>query len=183
MTNNAVAVETPKEKPNSLDSLLGLLNAADDGLLEIELDEHLALIEQGKIKVDSYKYLIDKLESQADMMKKYKDDYAAQEKSLRNKRKRLLDHLLFSMHKNGFDKFPGNQFEVGIRKARPSVEMKLEASAIMKAKYPDLVRTEYSWDKNKITEKLKLDDPDVRNLASFKESFYAKFNIKKGFNE
>lgn len=164
---------------STLAQLLDKMTAIDDGLLEIDLSDQIELMQEGKVKVDSYKYLVDKLEFQADLYKKWASEYLQAEKILRNKRKQILNHLLFSLQKSGFKKFTGNKYVVTIRKARPSVDIKSPASALMKVHYPDLVRSEYSWDKNEISNRLKSGDEKASEIASLKESYFAHFTLSK----
>ena len=173
--------EVKKPKENSLDQLLSKLTAADEGMLDISLDDQLDLLESGRIKVDNYKYLVDKLEAQADLFKKWSKEFSDMEKSVRNNRKRLLDHMTYVMQRNGFEQFTGNRYQVRLQKSKPSVEVKAQASAVYKIHFPEMIKTEHSWDKSKLFEALKSGDEKVKNVAELKESVHPRFTINKGF--
>lgn len=176
---NERAVHTVELPKNTLESLLSRLTAIDDELIDLDLDEQVELMEQGKVKVDNYKYIVDRMDAQADLYKKWAEEHSKAEKALRIKRKQLLNHLLFSLQKNGFQKFTGNKYQVTIRKARPAVELKVGASALLKIRHPELIKTAYSWDKTEIGKRLKEGDESLAEIAALKETHFAHFSIAK----
>lgn len=180
---NLDPVPTPEqhEAPSTLHALLMALTQADDDMQEtLQLDQQSELIEAGRIKVDSYKYLLDKLEAQEAMLDKWVQEYLDARRAIQNNRKRLIEHLTFALRSNGFDKFTGNQYVVSLRKAPPSVEVKGEPTAGHKLKYSEFVRTKYEWDKTAIRDALKAGNESAAELAALKETVYPKFTVLKG---
>lgn len=176
-TSTALTVAEPV-KP-TLWGLLSALKAVDDEMIEINLDEQIDLIENGKVKVDSYKYVLDKLEVQSIYLKKREEEVEKARKAIEANIKRIKEHLIKSLRENGFDKFTGNEYVVKLQRAAPAVEIKAEPTAALKIRYPDLIRTKYEWDKTAVKDRLKEGDPAVAELAGVRETFYAKFSLVK----
>lgn len=166
-------------KPTTLNELLALLTEADNAFLTLSLDEHADLIEAGRVKVDNYKYLIDKMKSQEELLDKWMEEYAAAKRTVFNNRRRLTEHLLYVLRSHGFDKFTGNRFVVKIQKSKPAVQMTVEPNDLLKLRYPDIIRTKYEWDKVKVYELLKSGDEKLCELGTLKESIYPSFSIIK----
>lgn len=180
---HAIALAEPDPKPAlkpTLHNLLQMLLQVDEGMTEFSLDDQLDLLEAGKVKVDNYKYLIDHLESQAVLLKKWEDEYKTARQAVENNVKRLKNHMLFAMQANGFSMFTGNQYVVKLLKAAPAVEVKGEPTAAMKIKYDGFIKTSYEWDKKAIGAALKAGDPKAAELGSLRETVYPKFSIVKG---
>lgn len=168
------------EKPATLNALLMALTEADNALEEIDLDQQIDLLESGKVKVDSYKYVIDKLEQQERYLFEREKEYAAAKKQVQNAQKRIKEHLVFVLQNNGFEKFTGHEYTVSLRKARPSVIIKADANASLKMKFRDLIETKYEWKKSAVYDLLsKGENPDLEEFASIKESVHARFAVNK----
>jgi len=175
-TSTALAVAEPA-KP-TLFNLLSALKAVDEEMIELNLDEQIDLIENGRVKVDSYKYVLDKLEVQAEFLARREKEINKAKKAIEANIKRVKEHLVKSMQDNGFDKFTGNEYVVSLRKnGRPAVDIKAEATAAMKIKYPDLIKTEYSWVSDAVRAKLKEGDHEIMALAGFKQTYSAIFSL------
>lgn len=181
MTNESAAAANLVEPPKpTLNSLLASLKAVDDEMIEVSLDEQLDLIENGRIKVDNYKYILDKLEVQAIFLEKRREEIQKSLQVINNNIKRIKEHLIYALRSNGFEKFTGHEYVVSVRKAAPAVEVKAEPTVAMKIKYPDYIKTKYEWDKTALKEAVKRgDDPELAELAGLRETFYPKFSIVK----
>lgn len=180
MNATAIAAERVSENPKpSLYSLLSALKAVDDEMLEVSLDDQIDLIEGGRVKVDSYKYILDKLEVQKIFYEKRAEEIEKSLQAIKGNIKRLREHLVHALRTNGFDKFTGHEYVVTVRKAPPAVEVKTEPDAKLKIRFPDFVKTEYKWDKKAILARLKAGDPLAAELAGLRESFYPQFSLVK----
>lgn len=175
-----VPQEPTEEKSLTLNQLLMKLTEADDDLAEFDFTAEADLIEAGRVKVDNYKYVLDKLEALEAVYDKWLKEYQAAKRTVAANRERLAKHLVAVLQQNGFDRFPGNQFQVAVQRATPAVELKVsEPNPQLKIKYPDYIRVKYEWDKTAIRDGLKTGDTSAAELAALKETFYARFSIKK----
>lgn len=164
----------------TLRQLLAQLQALDDDMIQLSLEDQTELIEAGRVKVDNYKYIIDKLDAQAAYLKAREDEYAQARRVVENNLRRIRDNLVRSMQTFGFDQFAGQTFTVRLAKAPPSVEVSGDCDAAMKIRWPDYVRVKYEWDKTALRDALKSgSDPDVTNVAALKENVYPRFSVIK----
>lgn len=190
------SVETPERtivKPKTLNELLRALCLIDEALLDVDLNAAPDLMEQGKVKIDNYKYLIDEIEMRQEHMKRKKDEYAKAEATLKNQARRLKEHLVYAMQTNGFEKFTGNEYKCWVQYSE-SVELKLsEPGPHHKIHFPSLIKTTYEWKKTDIKRILKTDieklesESDkamaekVREFASIARTPGVRFSVLKDF--
>jgi hypothetical protein len=158
------SLELASEKP--LHKLLRALKEADDCIENINWDEQDALMEAGKLKVDSYKYIHDKLTLQLEHFTDLVKRFTEAKKSAQSNLNGFLRHLQWAMESNGFEMFTGQEYLV---KLKPSeyCEIKEDMECLPKHKiiYGDFVRIKYEWSKTAITKALESDDPDLRAKA------------------
>ncbi len=167
-------------KPESLYQLLLALQSADNSCENLDLSAQIDLMDGAKIKVDNYKYILDKLESHEFYLSQREKEYTAAKKTIQANIKRLREQLLFALQANGFERFTGNQYVVTQQKAKASVSLKLGEPDVFKAlTYGDFVRTEYVWDKAAISKALAEDNPQAREIAELKQTIFPKFLINK----
>jgi hypothetical protein len=168
------------EKPESLHSLLLQLQACDDAMLEIDLGKQIDLMDGAKVKVDSYKYILDKLEAQESYLAAREKEYATAKKTIQSNIKSIREHLVFAMVANGFEKFTGNQYAVTMQKSKGAVHLKQGDPDIYKAmQYSDFVRTDYSWDKSAIQKALSEGNAQVSEVAELRVNTFPKFSVLK----
>lgn len=167
-------------KKPSLNELLMRLTEADDALHEFDFDTELDLLEQGKVKVDNYKYILDKLAVHSLFLQQRIEEYTKARRVVDNSIRRIEKHLVFALQNNGFSQFPGVEWQVRLQRSAPAVELKIsEPSAAMKIKFPDYIRTTYAWDKTAIRDALKSGDEAASELATLRESWHARFSLLK----
>lgn len=178
-----IDTEIPQEdeqekKPTLLQLLMALTES--DAELEADFDMQAELLEGGRVKVDNYKYLADKLELHAQFLKKREEEYKASRQAVEKNRERLMKHLLYSMQTAGFDQFAGNEYRVKVTKAAPSIELKVSEPTVgLKIRYDKFVRVKYEWDRVALREAIIAGDESVLDLATLKQTFYPRFSIKK----
>lgn len=169
-----------EEKPKSLYQLLLALQASDDACENLDLSAQIDLVDGARIKVDNYKYILDKLEAHECYLALREKEYASAKKTIQSNIKRLREQLIFSLQANGFDRFTGNQYIVVQQKAKASVSLKMGEPDVFKAlTYGDFVRTAYVWDKTAIAKGLAENHPQVREIAELKQTVFPKFLINK----
>lgn len=172
--------ELEKVASPSFHQLLLSLQTADEAMETVDLDAQLDLLEAGKIKVDNYKYILDKLELQAEYLHLKEQEYAAAKTSVKKNIERLKKHLLFALQSNDFEKFTGHQYVVRQAKSAPSLELKASEPTLNHAiKYPNFVRTSYDWDKKALINALKAGDSSAELIADIKHTVYIKFTVNK----
>lgn len=176
---NEIPPPPEPKKPTTLSQLLHALTEADNAFVTLSLEEHIDLMEAGRVKVDNYKYLLDKMKSQEEILDKWVDEYTAAKRIVANNRRRLQEHLVYVMKSSGFEMFTGHRFRVKIQKSKPAVQMAIEPNDLLKLKFPEIIRTKYEWDKVKVYELLKSGDEKISELGTLKESLYPSFSIVK----
>jgi len=147
---------------------------------EVKL-EQINILEQGKAKVDGYKWILDNLEVHKLYMKGRKEAYAKAEKSIEKHIDSILDNMLFALQTNKFEKFTGNEFVVKVYPSTPSVEIKGgDPTASHKIHYDKYVKVKYEWDKTAISSALKVgEDASLAEFASLKRGVHLRFAINK----
>jgi hypothetical protein len=158
------SLELASEKP--LHKLLRALKEADDCIDNINWDEQDALMEAGKLKVDSYKYIHDKLTLQLEHFSDLVKRFTEAKKSAKSNLDGFMRHLQWAMETNGFEMFTGQEYLVRLR-SDEYCEIKEDMECLPKHKimYGDFVRIKYEWSKTAITKALESDDPDLRAKA------------------
>jgi hypothetical protein len=177
-------------KPKTLNEILRSLVLIDEAMLEVDLSEAPDLMENGKVKIDNYKFLIDEMEMRRDHMNQKKQEYAKAEKTLENQIRRLKEHLVYAMTANGFEKFTGNEYKCWVQYSE-SVELKLtEPGPHHKMHFPSLIKTTYAWKKDDIKRMLKADmaslaekdratAEELRQVASIVKNPSVRFSVMK----
>ena len=177
-------------KPKTLNEILRSLVLIDEAMMEVDLSEAPDLMENGKVKIDNYKYLIDEMELRREHMTLKKQEYAKAEKTLDNQIRRLKEHLVYAMTANGFEKFTGNEYKCWVQYSE-SVELKLtEPGPHHKIHFPSLIKTTYAWKKDDIKRMLKadiasLDEKDrataeeLRQVARIAKNPSIRFSVMK----
>lgn len=168
-----------KESP-TLNQLLIALSNADEELSEFDPNQQLDLMEAGKVKVDNYKYILDKLEAQEFYLSAREKEFTAARKAIQSHIRKLKDNLLFALQNNGFEKFTGHQFIVSKRRAAPAVEIIAggDPTALHMMKFSDYIRIKYEWNKEAIRLNIGK-DPLVDELATMRETYYTRFSPNK----
>jgi len=167
------------ERPASYYKILQMCNAIDEELIEIDLQEQINLLEDGKAKVDALKHVIDRCEHQAEFYKKRKQEYADKQAALDNNVKRLKKYVTRSMLDNNFTQFTGNEYMVKLQKAAPSLIVNGEPTIDHKIKYDEFVITKYEWDVKALKEALKNGNPSAAEIGRLETTIYPRFYLNK----
>ena len=164
----------------SLDELLSRLTAADEGALDLDLDQQKELVEHGQVKVDNYKYIDDKMKSHVELLDKWAKEFADAKKVVENRRQNLRKHLVRVMQSNKFEKYTGKRYVLAIQRARSAVDVKAKPDAMTKLSFPNYVRVEYKWNLEALGDAIRQGDEEVTKFASLVESWYPKYTVAKG---
>jgi hypothetical protein len=104
--------------------------------LETRLDVNTQLL---PAKVDAYNYIIDELESQAELWKRRKDASAAIQKRFDSQAERLRNRIKFAMKEMGTTEIAGRQYKFQLRKSAPKLVIDNEAA--IPAEFKMIVQT------------------------------------------
>lgn len=159
--------------------ILKKMNEIDD-LLEDQtsFEEQIDLLEEGKAKVDGYKYIIDKLESHAEHLAKKEAEIKQAKTTCQNKVKALKEGLLKALEANGFEKFTGNDWIVRRQKSQDALSITRQPLASDLIKHPDIVEVKYEWRKKPFREKL-AEASDLQEIAKLEENYHIRFAVNK----
>ena len=162
-------LERTAAKPTTLDGLLKALTAIDEAMHDIDFDDQAALMEDGQIKVDNYKFLKDKLDAMLGDLKNKESEYSKARKSIERQIEKLMSNMAKTMIGNGFEQFTGKQCKAVVRYYE-SVSMRVETPEDRHMmEYPEFIKTTYSWKKKELTPLLKgkfpKEDKEMSELA------------------
>lgn len=170
--------EAIEDENQPLFILLQRLNAVDQCFDGLDLDDSIDLLNKGKVKIDAYKFILDKLSAQLWYLDQRLEEYAKARKTIDNAQKQIKSRLLSALEANEFTKFTGHQWAVSVRKSN-SVEISGtgQIDHALKEKHPDLIKTTYTADKTAI--KKALQSGEDLGWAKLKETNYVTFTINK----
>jgi len=164
----------------SLMTLLAAFAAVDEEIEALNLDPELDLLDAGKMKIDGYKFVIDKLKAQEFYLAERCDEYEKSLKTVRSQMKRIKDHLIFAMDTHKFQKFTGYEYVASIRN-NPSASLVIkgqEPNAYTKSRFDKYVRTKYEWDKSAIKKDLEKND-ELQQFCKLERGRSLYFNLAK----
>lgn len=154
--------------------ILQLMQAADEGLLSLDIDEMRELAKSAQVKVDNYRLFISKLEAEAARLEAEAEPTLRAAKTLRRKAASIENLLTWHLREHGMTSMPGEKSRV-LLKTSQSVKVRPEADPGAYVRYADYMRLKYEWDKNKLTAALKADEAAAKEIAEFEVSYKIKF--------
>jgi hypothetical protein len=166
-----------RESDLSLDEILHYFDAHDAGIQPLADEELTILSDKLTKKIDACRFIMDRWQAEADQHGKYAKEHTDAKQALENKITRFKERLVWIMRLRGVSSLAGNEFKLALRKTE-SVDVLLDANEETKNIYPELIRTNYVWDK--ITIKNALKQGKELSFAKLKESNYPIFTVKKG---
>lgn len=162
----------------TLSELLSRLEAADAGLLDVNLEELDEISGGISEKCDSYKIILDRLASREQSIAKEIEELHEHCKAYARKQQILKDHLLFQMRKYGWDSLQGKKHKITIGRAESFVPSFLSSPTSDLAKeLPQFVRTKHEWDATAIKHHIKAGN--VFTHGSIIEKSFIKFSLRK----
>jgi len=171
----------PAKTNNSLQSLLTTLSANDAGLLEMTPEQQESIVLALSTKVDSLHYIDEKFESEVVRVSKRIEELQTAKRVLENNKKRLRELVVFHMKQNGFERLPGENYQVALIK-RKSIEYSIDdkPSDEMIFDRPEFIRTSYAWNKDAISAAIKADPETYAIFGRLVEKEFLKFSIRRG---
>lgn len=170
--------EETEAKPDTLFSLLTDLENADSGLVEFNPEEHREKLLGAELKIDAYKYVLNKYESRIEEIAKEIAELTAVKRSLESKSTAMKSMVLWIFKQKQLEKFPGVKYVAQVI-SKKKIVIKTQPDARLYLDFPTLIRREYSWEKREF-DKLFATVPQLKELATEETTDYIKFNLKKG---
>jgi hypothetical protein len=143
-------------------------------------EELQVLINQLPTKVDGCAQWLAKLYDDAKRARNYAKQFSEGARQIEAEAERLESYLLRAMEKNGFERLPGDAFQISLRTST-SVETTRPATADdALSDHENVTRTEitYSWDKPALAKAMK--SGKTFDFATLKTHKNVNFSIRKG---
>lgn len=163
----------------SLAEILGLMQAADEGMVLLSLEEMGELADKLEDKVDGYKEYIDKCEAEVERLDKRVKMFAKTKSAIAKKVENLHKLLAFHMAKNSFKFMRGHDWKVVLTHSN-SVEVKPDPTPDLYLEYPNFIRMKYEWNKVALSAALKAGDEKAAQIAERVEKINCKFDVNRG---
>lgn len=135
----------------SLNSILTLLAAVDDGMIELSQSDMAETLGSLKDKVDGIYEVISRMKSEQDRLKSEIDNFTAKKKALENAEQRLKDYVVFAMDQDGNVKLQGNRYTLQMQsreliKVKPFTSLSTTQYVELNTLSPGVVKREYKFD-------------------------------------
>lgn len=149
------------------------------------LDAEDEFIDPGQIigdlngKVDGIKAKIDEWDAEIERLNHWENQISARRRVYANAIERLTNYVQFQMTQHGYEKLPGEIWEIKWRKNPPRVDVHVPADANQFLRHRAFVKqeTSYKWDKNKLKEALKAGQ--TFDFAELVQESKITFGVKK----
>lgn len=161
---------------SSLGQLLQILEAADNGLVELDTDSAREILTRLNVKVDCYKYLLEKYEAEIKRVADRQKEYQDLRRVLENKRDSIKSMMAYFMASNNFTSVPGQEWVAKLRETE-SVKVLTDANQDTFIKYFQFHRVKYEWDKEKIKDYIRAGNSFECAILETKPS--VRFELKK----
>ena len=158
MSSLELASETP------LHQLLRMLQDTQSQIDGIDWTRQDPLTEAGKIKVDSYKFIYDKLSAQFLYFEQLAAYYTKAKKSAESQLEGFESHLKWVMETQKVERAEGNDFAV-ILSQSSFCDVSAECLPRHRVIFKDWVKVKYSWSLTAIREALDGEDEEARAKA------------------
>ncbi len=158
----------------SLGEILRLMQASDEGMVDLSTDDMQALGEMAGMKVDGYRYMISKFQAESKRLAEEAAPIVKASQAMARKAASIEKLLMWRMQSNKLTKMPGETYSASIKTSR-AVSVKRDAEAGAYARYGSYLRTNYEWDKVALTKALKDEDETAKEIAEFVENYKIEF--------
>lgn len=169
--------EHQEEKPKlRLIDMTRMMADLDDAILDADFDpsEFEGLL---TTKIDSIGGLLDEWEERAEGLKAAAKKRTEKAKRWEAKRERLLGYVQMCMERDGFDKLPGKEYAAKLTSSETLVSLK-EPDALIRSKFPDLVRVKYEWNKTPAKKLLKNGEPVPDGAFQITKNIKCKIELR-----
>lgn len=143
---------------SSLLEIVSHLQRIDQGIEEVTPEQHAALGEVIRTKVDRCVGFIKEIEERIARHKSYEDEHKDARKHLEAHLARFQEYIVYTMKTGQFEKLPGDEFMFGIRRSEETFVSR-EPTAEDAEQLPEFCKTKvsYQWDKTAIKAAIKAD--------------------------
>jgi hypothetical protein len=178
--DKVLPLETPKREKPTLSYLLYLLQQSEQGLMEFDEDAQRALVEDLKDKVDSYKYIDSKFDAEIERLGNQIQDLIEAKRSMVRNKEKLRELMAWHMNEKGYDRLPGQEYQVTLVKKKDVVLKLPEANAQVFMLYgADFVKRTYAWDNTAIKKAIKAGDEKFQGFGEEVETSHVQFRVRK----
>lgn len=159
--------------------LVTILSAVDEGNYSLTPEQHVQLGVVLRSKVDNCSHFVDEIEDRVKRHREYAKQHAEAARTLERQLSSFLEYIAFTMKAGGFEKLPGTEFVIALRKSEET-NINREPTPEDFEQAPEYVteKRSYSWKKTEIKAALKANNFPL-TCASLKENFNPQFKIKK----
>lgn len=131
------------QESNQKPTLNALIESLDnDVMTEQEAKELRYALEE---KIDAYAMVQSQMAAEVERLKGIAREFAEEAKLMESRLKKFNERVLYVMDVNGFEKLPGERFQLVQTLNPPSVKVEADPCDLDADAYPDLVRIKYEW--------------------------------------
>ena len=162
----------------TLNDLLTNLRDAEDGVIALSPEQLTIALGSVKDKVDSTFEVISRLESEVLRLSEIAKEFTAKKKTVENQVKRLKEYVQYSMESDGTTELLGDKHRLRLMDRKGLKVSEMEISSTLFLEFPEVIRRNYSFDKNLLKEKYKENPEKYGELVSPSTSTSLKFTVK-----
>lgn len=168
-----------------LDELMGALKLHDEGISELSDDDLEMSIGDIKDKIDVIGDLLSRLDSEAKRLKGRADEITKGRLVVENGIKRLKGYVAHSMHNSGFEKFPGEFYNVALQ-SKKMFKPKITNDNLTTKDFlalaeidPNLVSSAgYKWDSKILNKTAKINETFCSKWTEKVETEFIVFRVR-----
>ena len=163
---------------STLNDLLTTLREAEDGIINMDKEALQSILGNVRHKVDNIFEVMDRLESESDRMARLSKSFAIKKKSLDNQLKRLKEYVLYSMELDEATELYGEVYKLKLYNRKSMKVKDIDVDSILFMEYPEVIKREYSFEKNVLKDKYKADPEKYESLMESSQTKHVKFSVK-----
>lgn len=181
VTDKALGADEERTE-DTLFGLLTYLERSDQELIAFDVDLHKEALERAQLKVDNWKYILNRYESRISEIQREIDELVAVKKLLQQNESAAKRFLLWVLKAKSVDKFKGKRWLLNLRQRKKITAMK-EPDTDAMLNFPELVKIGYSWDKKAFDEAFKKNPESLAAYGKEDITEYIDFRLVKGIEE
>ncbi len=163
----------------SLPEILLLMQAADEGMAMLSIEEMGELADKLEDKVDGYEFYIDKCEWEVARLDMRIKAFTDAKRTINNRILNLKKLLAIHMQKHSF-KFLRGVDSKAVLTTSKRVKVTPKATSDLYLVYSEFMKLSYKWDKKKLGAALKKGSELAAKIAEIKKTYGCKFTVNKG---
>lgn len=175
--NSIVRAEPPA--PQTLAQILDTLQAADDALIEMNVEQMAELGALLAAKVDGYRLVLTKMEAEETRLRAEADAFLKPARVLAKAQERLKEAMAYHMTQHKMTRIPGEQWRVDLKESKAVECPQATPTNDDQWNYPDYVRLKFEWNKIALKAGLEKGDPKAMEVARFVTNHTPTFAVMK----